>query len=94
MGGHFLEQSYQEWNANGQVNDCGIPGFGFNGGNWAQDFCIDNVWIEESSIDPGHAPARRARWTRPLSCESRSCRSADGAGQFEGEGEHEDRPDP
>jgi hypothetical protein len=52
MGGHFLEQSYQEWNANGQVDDCGNPGFGFNGGNWAQDFCIDNVWIEESSIDP------------------------------------------
>src|SRR6056297_826834 len=52
MGGHFLEQSYQEWNASGQVNDCGVPGFGFNGGNWAQDFCIDNVWIEESSIDP------------------------------------------
>lgn len=51
-GGHYLEQSYQEWNANGQVDDCGKPGFGFNGGNWAQDVCIDNVWINESSIDP------------------------------------------
>ncbi|AHM03536.1 hypothetical protein roselon_01141 [Roseibacterium elongatum DSM 19469] len=52
MGGHFLEQSYQAWNANGEVNDCGIGGFGFNGGNWAQDVCIDNVWIAASSIDP------------------------------------------
>ncbi|MBY6201640.1 hypothetical protein KUV65_09725 [Maritalea mobilis] len=52
MGGHFLEQSYQAWNANGEVNDCGPDGFGFNGGNWAQDVCIDNVWIAASSIDP------------------------------------------
>lgn len=52
MGGHFLQQSYQAWNANGEVNDCGVPGFGFNGGNWAQDVCIDNVWIEASSVDP------------------------------------------
>jgi hypothetical protein len=51
-GGHFMEQSYQEWNANGRVDNCGKPGFGFNGGNWAQDVCIDNVWIRESSIDP------------------------------------------
>ena len=51
-GGHFLQESYQAWNANGQVNDCGVPGFGFNGGNWAQDVCIDNVWIEASSIEP------------------------------------------
>ncbi len=51
-GGHFMEQSYQEWNANGRVDDCGTPGFGFNGGNWAQDVCVDNTWIRESSIDP------------------------------------------
>jgi hypothetical protein len=69
MGGHFLEQSYQEWNANGQVDDCGIPGFGFNGGNWAQDFCIDNVWIEESSIDPD-TPLPACRWTRPCAATS------------------------
>jgi hypothetical protein len=67
MGGHFLEQSYQEWNANGQVDDCGSPGFGFNGGNWAQDFCIDNVWIEESSIDPD-TPLPACRWTK-LRCD-------------------------
>lgn len=52
-GGIRRENSYQEWNANGQVNDCGaVGGFGFNGGNYAQDVCIDNVWIEDSSIDP------------------------------------------
>lgn len=43
---------YQEWNAGGDVDDCGIPGFGFNAGNYAQDVCIDNVWIEDSSVDP------------------------------------------
>jgi hypothetical protein len=69
MGGHFLEQSYQEWNANGQVDDCGSPGFGFNGGNWAQDFCIDNVWIEESSIDPD-TPLPAMPMDEPLRCES------------------------
>lgn len=52
-GGSRSQQTYQEWNANGEVNDCGASGgFGFNGGNWAQDVCIDNVWIEDSSIDP------------------------------------------
>ena len=68
MGGYFLEQSYQEWNANGQVNDCGIPGFGFNGGNWAQDVCIDNVWIEESSIDPD-TPLQAVPMTQALRCD-------------------------
>jgi hypothetical protein len=67
--GHFLEQSYQEWNANGQVDDCGSPGFGFNGGNWAQDFCIDNVWIEESSIDPD-TPLPAVPMDQALRCES------------------------
>lgn len=52
-GGIRSLNSYQEWNANGQVNDCGaVGGFGFNGGNYAQDVCVDNVWIEDSSIDP------------------------------------------
>lgn len=52
-GGIRSENSYQEWNASGQVNNCGaVGGFGFNGGNYAQDVCIDNLWIEESSIDP------------------------------------------
>jgi hypothetical protein len=53
MGGAREQQTYQEWNANGEVNDCGASGgFGFNGGNWAQDICIDNRWISDSSIDP------------------------------------------
>jgi len=52
-GGSRSLDTYQEWNANGEVNDCGADGgFGFNGGNWAQDVCIDNTWIEASSIDP------------------------------------------
>jgi hypothetical protein len=68
MGGYFLEQSYQEWNANGQVNDCGAPGFGFNGGNWAQDVCIDNTWIEASSIDPD-TPLPAVPMDQALRCE-------------------------
>ncbi len=52
-GGIRTVNSYQEWNASGQVNNCGATGgFGWNGGNYAQDVCIDNVWIEDSSIDP------------------------------------------
>lgn len=52
-GGIRQDNTYQEWNANGQVNDCGaVDGFGFNAGNYAQDVCVNNVWIEDSSIDP------------------------------------------
>lgn len=52
-GGIRMANSYQEWNASGQVDNCGaVGGFGWNGGNYAQDVCIDNVWIEDSSIDP------------------------------------------
>lgn len=43
---------YQMWNANGEVTDCGVPGFGFNAGNGGQDFCIDNTFILSSSIPP------------------------------------------
>lgn len=42
----------QEWNANGDVDNCGSPGFGFNAGNFAQDVCINDTYIEPSSIDP------------------------------------------
>ncbi len=45
-------QVSQEWNANGNVDDCGNPGFGFNAGNFAQDVCINGQYIEPSSIDP------------------------------------------
>lgn len=52
-GGLRQFDSYQEWNADGQVDNCGAEGgFGWNGGNYAQDICIDNTWIEDSSIDP------------------------------------------
>lgn len=42
----------QAWNANGNANDCGNPGFGFNLGNYAQDFCVNGQWIEESGMPP------------------------------------------
>ena len=41
---------YQAWNANGAVNDCGIPGFGFNAGNSGQDVCVDGVFRTDSTI--------------------------------------------
>ena len=51
-GGSFPGDAGQGWNANGEVTDCGNPGFGFNSGNYAQDVCIDGVWIFDSSIPP------------------------------------------
>ena len=53
MGGYREDGTYQEWNANGQADDCGDPGFGFNGGNRAQDVCVDGAFVDESGIDPG-----------------------------------------
>jgi len=52
VGGNFGSLVSQGWNANGNVTDCGNPGFGFNSGNYAQDVCINGVYIRESSIDP------------------------------------------
>ena len=52
MGGFIENDTYQEWNADGFAEDCGNPGFGFNGGNRAQDLCVDGVFIDESGIDP------------------------------------------
>jgi len=43
---------YQMWNANGMVNDCGTPGFGFNAGNGGQDICLDDTFLTASTIDP------------------------------------------
>ena len=52
-GGIRSANTYQEWNANGQVDNCGaVDGFGWNGGNYAQDVCVNNTWVEDSSIDP------------------------------------------
>lgn len=42
----------QAWNAGGNADDCGNPGFGFNLGNFAQDFCLNGVWVEESGMPP------------------------------------------
>jgi len=42
----------QAWNANGNADDCGTPGFGFNLGNYAQDFCLNGVWVEASGMPP------------------------------------------
>lgn len=42
----------QAWNADGTAMDCGNPGFGFNLGSYAQDFCFNGVWIEESGMPP------------------------------------------
>ncbi len=52
VGGDFGSLVSQGWNANGAVNDCGKPGFGFNSGNYAQDVCVNGVYIRASSIDP------------------------------------------
>lgn len=52
VGGDFGSLVSQGWNANGKVNDCGTPGFGFNSGNYAQDVCINDTYIRASSIDP------------------------------------------
>ncbi|KQI71676.1 hypothetical protein AN191_11875 [Loktanella sp. 5RATIMAR09] len=42
----------QAWNADGTAMDCGDPGFGFNLGNYAQDFCLNGRWVEESGMPP------------------------------------------
>ena len=42
----------QGWNANGDVTDCGSPGFGFNAANYAQDFCLNSTWVEPSGMPP------------------------------------------
>jgi hypothetical protein len=51
-GGPFASDTSQGWNANGDVTDCGNPGFGFNSGNYAQDICVNGIYIRASSIAP------------------------------------------
>lgn len=51
-GGSFATTFSQGWNADGNVMNCGNPGFGFNSGNYAQDICVNGAYITESSIDP------------------------------------------
>lgn len=52
MGGDPTAGTYQAWNAGGAVTDCGNPGFGFNGGNRAQDVCVNGNFIDESGVAP------------------------------------------
>ncbi|MBP1804991.1 hypothetical protein [Rubellimicrobium aerolatum] len=42
----------QGWNADGTAADCDEGEFGFNAGNYAQDFCLSGVWVEESGVEP------------------------------------------
>jgi len=51
-GGSFAGTHSQGWNANGNVDDCGTGGFGFNSGNFAQDICVNGTYVSASSIDP------------------------------------------
>ncbi|KIT16353.1 hypothetical protein [Jannaschia aquimarina] len=52
MGGSIADGTYQAWNADGQVTNCGDPGFGFNAGNRAQDVCVNGIFIDESGVPP------------------------------------------
>lgn len=52
MGGSFPTTHSQGWNADGRVENCGTPGFGFNSGNFGQDVCVNGRYILESSIAP------------------------------------------
>jgi len=51
-GGSFRTHRSQGWNADGQVRDCGMPGFGFNSGNFAQDICVNGTYIRDSAVAP------------------------------------------
>ena len=51
-GGSFAGTHSQGWNADGNVQNCGSPGFGFNSGNYAQDICVNGTYVDTSSIDP------------------------------------------
>ncbi|WP_207510547.1 hypothetical protein [Cognatiyoonia koreensis] len=51
-GGWFASTNSQGWNADGSVDNCGAPGFGFNSGSYAQDICLNGAYIRGSSIPP------------------------------------------
>jgi hypothetical protein len=51
-GGEVPGTYDQAWNADGTAADCDADGFGFNAANYAQDFCLGGVWIEESGVPP------------------------------------------
>ena len=68
-GGEFAASDSQGWNANGEVTDCGNPGFGFNSGSFAQDVCIDGEFILASSVAPD-TPIHVTTAPLPMKCES------------------------
>lgn len=51
-GDRFASTHSQGWNADGDVQNCGSPGFGFNAGNYAQDICLNGQYVHDSSITP------------------------------------------
>ncbi len=42
----------QGWNAVVTAANCDEDEFVFNAGNYAQDFCLGGVWIQESGVEP------------------------------------------
>lgn len=58
---------YQAWNAGGSADDCGIPGFGFNAGNNAQDVCVDGQWRTDSMVER-ETPFPAYRDSLPFDC--------------------------
>jgi len=50
-GGFHMGPEGQAWNANGSVDDCGTPGFGFNSGTNAQDVCWNDRWMTDSMVE-------------------------------------------
>lgn len=73
-GGEFSTIASQGWNANGQVDDCGNPGFGFNAGNFAQDICHNGEFILASSVAPD-TPIHVTTAPLPQTCETRGVMS-------------------
>jgi len=51
-GGYSDSDTGQQWNASGEMTDCGTPGLGFNAGGGAQDLCLDGVFVVESGVAP------------------------------------------
>ena len=51
-GGRFASFASQGWNADGQADNCGTSGFGFNSGDFTQDICVNGSYVEASSVAP------------------------------------------
>lgn len=57
----------QQWNADGNVSNCGSPGFGFNSGQSGQDICVDGTYVIDSTVPPG-TPFAAKPVTERLDC--------------------------